>query len=611
MQSTRRDVLAGAVAFSALLAGDAYGAPIADVRLKTLLDSIADEVLRKAPEAATSLGLDVGARAPLRSRLADRSIGAISTDRSDGRARLRRIEAIPRDALNADDRVRYDTVKYAVELGRGGEAFNFGDNSYLTAMSGGATPYVVSQQNGAYGNVPEFLNSQHPINTRADVDAYLARVEAFARQLDQETARVRRDTHAGVVAPDFILDNAITQMTAARAQPAAETTLVQSLATRAQAKGIAGDFATPAKRLVEAKVQPALDRQLAALKEARARAKSDAGVWKLPDGADYYRWTLKIGTTTGMSPDEIHQMGLDQGRAIDAEMDVLLRAQGLTQGSVGERTSAMTKDPRFVFPNTDDGRAQLLSYVTGRIAALRALMPRLSRLPLKAEVQVKRVPPEIQDGASLGYMNFASLDGQRPAIYYINLKDTGLWPKWTIPSLSAHEAIPGHAWQGAYLAENHADVPLITSLMGFNAFIEGWALYAEQLADEFGLYADDTLGRLGYLQAQRFRAARLVVDTGLHHKRWTREQAIKSLVDQTGRAEAAARSEIDRYCASPGQACGYKVGHTEIVRLREKAKTALAGKFDLRDFNDAVVKTGGTPLTVLETAIDAFVAAQR
>jgi uncharacterized protein (DUF885 family) len=611
MQSTRRDVLAGAVAFSALLAGDAYGAPIADVRLKTLLDSIADEVLRKAPEAATSLGLDVGARAPLRSRLADRSIGAISTDRSDGRARLRRIEAIPRDALNADDRVRYDTVKYAVELGRGGEAFNFGDNSYLTAMSGGATPYVVSQQNGAYGNVPEFLNSQHPINTRADVDAYLARVEAFARQLDQETARVRRDTHAGVVASDFILDNAITQMTAARAQPAAETTLVQSLATRAQAKGIAGDFATPAKRLVEAKVQPALDRQLAALKEARARAKSDAGVWKLPDGADYYRWTLKIGTTTGMSPDEIHQMGLDQGRAIDAEMDALLRAQGLTQGSVGERTSAMTKDPRFVFPNTDDGRAQLLSYVTGRIAALRALMPRLSRLPLKAEVQVKRVPPEIQDGASLGYMNFASLDGQRPAIYYINLKDTGLWPKWTIPSLSAHEAIPGHAWQGAYLAENHADVPLITSLMGFNAFIEGWALYAEQLADEFGLYADDTLGRLGYLQAQRFRAARLVVDTGLHHKRWTREQAIKSLVDQTGRAEAAARSEIDRYCASPGQACGYKVGHTEIVRLREKAKTALAGKFDLRDFNDAVVKTGGTPLTVLETAIDAFVAAQR
>jgi uncharacterized protein (DUF885 family) len=312
-----------------------------------------------------------------------------------------------------------------------------------------------------------------------------------------------------------------------------------------------------------------------------------------------------------MSPDEIHQMGLDQGRAIDAEMDALLRAQGLTQGTVGERTSAMTKDPRFVFPNTDDGRAQLLSYVTGRIAALRALMPRLSRLPLKAEVQVKRVPPEIQDGASLGYMNFASLDGQRPAIYYINLKDTGLWPKWTIPSLSAHEAIPGHAWQGAYLAENHADVPLITSVMGFNAFIEGWALYAEQLADEFGLYADDTLGRLGYLQAQRFRAARLVVDTGLHHKRWTREQAIKSLVDQTGRAEAAARSEVDRYCASPGQACGYKVGHTEIVRLREKAKAALADKFDLRDFNDAVVKTGGTPLTVLETAIDAFVAAQR
>jgi uncharacterized protein (DUF885 family) len=608
MHSTRRDVLAGGAALGVLFTASAGAAPVGDAGLAAILDGIAGEVLRASPETATSLGLDTGARASLKSKLSDRSVAGVYSDRVAGRARLRRLAAVARDRLNDEDKIRYDAVRYAVELGRDGEAFSFGDNSYLAAMGGGAVPYIVSQQDGAYSNVPEFLNAQHMIADKADCDAFLARMGAYARQLDEETARIRRDAAAGVIAPDFILDNAIGQIRTARAQPAAETTLVTSLVRRAREKGVAGDFGAPATRLVETKINPALDRQLAALTALRTRATADAGVWKLPDGAAYYRWQAKIGTTTGLTPDEIHQMGLDQGRAIDAEMDALLKAQGLTQGTVGERTSALTKDPRFLFPNTDEGRAACLSYVAGRIAALRALMPRLSRMTLKAEVEARRVPAEIQDGASLGYMNFASLDGSRPAIYYINLKDTGLWPKWTIASLSAHEALPGHAWQGAYLAEHHDEIPLVFSTMGFNAFIEGWALYAEQLADEFGLYADDAFGRLGYLQAQRFRAARLVVDTGLHHKRWTREQAIRSLVEQTGRAEGAARSEIDRYCASPGQALGYKVGHTEIVRLRAKAQASLGARFDVRDFNDAVVKTGGVPLTVLETAIDAFVA---
>lgn len=608
MQTTRRHVLAGGAALSALLATGAHAAPVADAGLKTVLDGIAEEALRASPEGATSLGLDTGARAGLKSKLSDASVAHLYQDKMEGRARLRRLEAIPRARLNDEDKTRYDAALFAVQLGREGEAFTYGENTYLGAMSGGAIPYVVSQQNGAYSNIPEFLNSRHSINTKADCDAYVARMEAYARQLDQETERVRRDAGNGVIAPDFILDNAIGQITGARQQPAADQTMVKSLVTRAQAKNVTGDYGAAAKRIIETKINPALDRQLAALKAVRARANADAGVWKLPQGEAYYRWTVKIGTTTGLTPDEIHKIGLEQGAQIDAEMDAILKAQGLTQGSVGERTSALTKDPRYLFPNTDAGKAECVSYVSGQIAALRALMPKVSKMTLKAEVEAKRVPPEIQDGASLGYMNFASLDGTRPAIYYINLKDTGLWPKWTIPSLSAHEALPGHAWQGAYLAEHHDEIPLISSLMGFNAFIEGWALYAEQLADEFGLYANDKLGRLGYLQAMRFRAARLVVDTGLHAKKWTRDQAIKSLVEQTGRAEAAARSEIDRYCASPGQACGYKVGHNEIVRLREKAKVALGAKFDVRDFNDAVVKTGGVPITTLETAIDAFVA---
>ncbi len=610
MTVTRRHLLTGVAAFGALSPFMAHAAPVADRSFAALLESFAQEILRSAPEAATSLGLDTGARAGLKARLSDASLAAVDADRRAGRARLRRLQAIPRARLNDADRVRYDTLRYALDLGRAGEAFDYGNRGYAAAAGGGATPYVVSQQNGAYAGIPEFLNAQHQITTHTDCDAYLSRLDAYARVLDQETARIAHDAARGGLPPDFILDNALAQITRTLAQPAAGQTLVTSLASRAAGRGIAGDWAGRATRLVEGRIAPALARQHTVLSAWRARATPDAGVWKLPQGEAYYAWLLKIGTTTTKSADEINQMGLEQGRAIDAQMDEILRGQGLTHGSVGERTSALTKDPRYLFPNTDEGRAQALAYVNGRIAALRAIMPRISRLGLKAAVEARRVPPDIQDGAALGYMNFAALDGSRPAIYYINLKDTGLWPMWTIASLSAHEAIPGHAWQGAYLAENAADVPLISSLMGFNAFVEGWALYAEQLADEMGLYADDPMSRLGYLQAQRFRAARLVVDTGLHAKKWTRDAAIRSLVEQTGRAEAAARSEIDRYCASPGQACGYKVGHAEILRLRERAMGALGVKFDLRDFNDAIVSTCGVPLAVLETAIDIHVKAR-
>jgi uncharacterized protein (DUF885 family) len=230
---------------------------------------------------------------------------------------------------------------------------------------------------------------------------------------------------------------------------------------------------------------------------------------------------------------------------------------------------------------------------------------------MKAPLQIKRVPTDIEAGAPLGYMNFASLDGKRPAIYYVNLKSTKLWPKSELSTLTAHEGIPGHAWQGAYLAEHHADLPLISSLIGFNAFVEGWALYAEQLVDEFGLYANDPFSQIGYLQAQQFRACRLVVDTGMHAMKWTREQAIRFLVENTGRGQQAMTSEIDRYTVSPGQACGYKMGHNEIISQRDRARQALGGKFDLAGFNDALVESCGVPLTVLPTVIDRYIAKQQ
>jgi len=274
---------------------------------------------------------------------------------------------------------------------------------------------------------------------------------------------------------------------------------------------------------------------------------------------------------------------------------------------VGERLQALNKRPDQLFSDDDKGRAQLIAYCNAKIAAVRPILPKFSHLGLKADVMVKRVPEDIQDGAALGYMNFASLDGSRPAIYYINLKSTTLWPKYQIATLTAHEGVPGHTWQGAYLAERHAEIPLIASLIGFNAFIEGWALYAEQSCDEFGVYADDPFSKIGMLQALQFRACRLVVDTGLHSKNWSRQQAVDFLVTQSGRGKDAMTSETDRYCVSPGQACGYKTGHNEIIRLRTQAQAALGSKFDIAGFNDTLVKTGGVPLSLLPGAVDAWV----
>jgi uncharacterized protein (DUF885 family) len=302
-------------------------------------------------------------------------------------------------------------------------------------------------------------------------------------------------------------------------------------------------------------------------------------------------------------------MGLEQNKAIEARMDGLLKAQGLTQGSVGDRMTALGKDPKYLFANTDAGREQLIAYLNGLIAAVRPKLAKGFNLKLKAPVVVKRVPIDIQDGAGQGYMNTGSLDGSRPSTYYINLKSTENWPKFSLPSLTYHETIPGHTWQGAYLTET-GKLPLIRILLsGFNAYTEGYALYAEQLADEIGMYDDDWAGRLGYLQGQKFRAVRLVVDTGLHAKRWSREQAVQWAMDNSGRTRASMTSEIDRYTGTPGQACGYKVGHTEINKLRDRAKAGLGKKYDLRVFDDLLVKAGSVPLTVLGEVVDGYVKA--
>ncbi len=603
MSLTRRDFLITSAAAGLASAAWPAWAKI-DPKLAATFDAIANDVLDQSPETLSYLGLDSGERAASRAKLTDRSLGDRARTLHDIGKYQRMLGAVDRAALAGHDRILYDSVSYELANGATSRAFSYGTNGRF----GGGNPYIVTQQDGAYQGIPEFLDSVHRIENRADAEAYLSRLAAFATALDQETERVRHDAGLGVIPPAFLLDTTLEQMKGLRAIKPSESRMVTSIVRRTAARKIGGDWVARATRIVASAVYPALDRQIAVISQIRATATADAGAWKLPQGDAYYAWLLQYATSTDLSPDAIHQMGLEQGRELDARMDAVLRSQGMTQGTVGERLAALTKDPGQLFPNTDAGRAEAIAYVNEKIAELRKMLPRISKMPLKADLTVKRVPPDIEAGASLGYMNFASLDGSRPAIYYINLKDTGNWPRFTIPSLSAHEGLPGHTWEGAYMAEHRDEVPLISSLMGFNAYTEGWALYAEQLVDELGFYDKDPLGQLGMFQALRFRASRLVADTGLHAKRWSREQATDYMVVSTGRARAACASEIDRYCAWPGQACGYKVGHSEIVRLRDRAKAALGARYDVRDFNDAVIQAGAVPLTVLSSAVDDYIA---
>jgi uncharacterized protein (DUF885 family) len=307
-----------------------------------------------------------------------------------------------------------------------------------------------------------------------------------------------------------------------------------------------------------------------------------------------------------MTPDEVHDLGLQELRSLHAQMDPILREVGYTTGSVGARMRALADDPRYQFEDGDAGRAEILAFIDERLAWITAQMPRAFDTVVTPNMEVKRLPPEEEPGAPGAYGGAGSIDGKIPGRFWINLRTTKLHSRYSLADLTFHEAIPGHIWQGEY---THAQ-PLIRQALSFNAFSEGWGLYAEQLADELGAYEHDRVGRLGYLQSLAFRACRLVVDTGLHAKAWTRERAVQFFVEENGSNPLEVASEVDRYCSWPGQACGYKVGHTEINRLRQKAQAALGPRYDLKAFNDTVVRGGNVPLDVLGRNVNAYVRAR-
>ncbi len=603
MTTSRREFIAGTGALIAALAHlQARAASGADSAAEKQLAEIAEELLADYPENATALGIDAGARARLKSRLTDRSAAGQQAIARRVAKRLERLRAMDSKALDEATRIDLDVVSTAHETAAEGFAFPYGDVALLNQnWSWRNAPYVVAQNTGAFLEIPSLMIEQHVVQTREDAEAYLARLDAYAGQLDGETGRLESAAAQGVIAPDFLLDKTLAQIRTARGGNVADWPLVAALAKRT-AK-MPGNFGAHAEKISAGKIAPALERQTAELEAHRQRATGDAGVWKLPDGDAYYAWTLQAATTTSMRPDQIHDRGQEELAALQSEMDAILKKMGMTQGSVGERMTALGQDPRFQFPDDDTGRARIIALLQDRIADMRSRLPRAFATLVPGNFEIKRMAPEVEPGAPGAYGGPGSIDGKVPGTFWINLRTTAIWTTYNLPTLTYHESIPGHVWQGEYALK----LPLIRSLLAFNAYSEGWALYAEQLAGELGVYDDDPVGRLGYLQSIAFRACRLVVDTGLHARRWTREQAIEWFASTNGSTVEEVRGEVDRYCAWPGQACGYKMGHSEINRLRNWAKGALDAKFDFRRFNDVVVKTGGVPMVVLAREIESFI----
>jgi uncharacterized protein (DUF885 family) len=561
-------------------------------QLNTLFDRFMKENLDISPLFVTSLGLDTGERARQKSEIDDGSEAGIERQKALIGSQLARLRAFDRSSLTAADAISYDVVMYGLRTNdEANRAFHYG-------TAGAAQPYVLSQLTGSYQQLPSFLDNQHTIETKADANAYIARLAGFAKLLDQEVEVARHDLGLGVTPPDFAVAKALKQMRDLRAPAPEKSPLTTSIVRRAKEKNLSGDYTQQASRVVQDQIYPALDRQIAVVTEMQQKASHDAGVWRLPDGEAYYAASLVIWTTTGRKPDEIHRIGLEQVTDHTARIDDLMRRIGVTQGTVGERLRAMYKDPKFHYANTDAAKETLLADLNARVLRVRAKLPAYFGSLPKANVEIKRVPKEIEAGAPGGYYNNASLDGKRPGIYWINLRDTSEQPKWTLPTLTYHESIPGHHLQLSIQQE--AKLPLIRKVSFYSAYIEGWALYAEQLAGEMGEYEDDPTGHIGQLHDSLLRAVRLVVDTGLHHKRWSREQAVQYFVDTLGDPETASVTEVERYSVWPAQACTYMLGKLTFLSQRERAQQTLGTKFDIRRFHDAMLLPGAVPLELLE-----------
>jgi len=472
--------------------------------------------------------------------------------------------------------------------------------------------YRVNQISGVMVNMPQFLTDSHHIVNEASLENYISRLREFARVIGEVKMRVMDDRDHGTLPPDFIIEKALVAMRAFAAEGAEENPLVTTLPAKLEALS---DISAARKAelfqqvvtAVDERVLPQYIEMIALFEQLLPLSDATAGIWRLPRGEAIYIAALRSNTSTSLTADEVHQLGLSEVGRIEADMESILTKEGLDSGSIVSRVRHLMAMPAHNFANTAQGRLEQIAYLNEINDKLMAGVADYFITVPPQPLEIVRVPEYAQDSSAGGYYRPPALDGSVPGRFYINQKNTTDNPRWTLPSLMYHEGSPGHHFQlsAAQLIEN---VPFIRKSLPFNAFVEGWALYAERIvATDMDVYRDDALGDLGRLQAEMFRAVRLVVDTGMHAKRWTRAQAISYMLAKTGMQEAAVIREIERYVVWPGQATGYKVGQLTLLRMRAMAEQQLGDRFDIRAFHEMILLNGAMPLVILEESVKSWI----
>ena len=581
--------------------------PVEDAASPNVLFDAAVEQMTVAyfshvPESATALGISEDMVAGTAGRMMDRSVAGNAARNQAFDAALSELLSIDAASITADRQRTYAvlTILFQGALAPS-RVVDYGTTAGAWSMW--FLPYPITQNSGPTVDIPNFLSSQQPVTNAAEAEAYLVRLASVRDALDGSLESYKYGVQQGAIPPDFIVEKSLAVVAAFIEPEPDRNALYVAFTEKLGQAGIEGAqaYADRALKIIDAEVIPGYQQIADYMAEIKSSAPHDAGLWRLPNGEALYAAMIRHMTDSNLSADDIHRTGLDEVNRITSQMNKILRSEGYVEGTVGERMQQLNTEERFLYANDAEGKDELLSDVRGYVDGMYAELPNWFRRLPEHKVEVRMVPEFSQDSAPMGYYNSPAPDGSRPGYYFINLRDTALHPSWTLPTLSYHEAVPGHHLDGATAME--LEVPALVKAWGSNTSGEGWALYAEHLASEMGMYADDAYGDLGRLQAELHRAVRLVVDTGMHAKKWSREQAIEYMVETEGLDEATSTSEIERYVVWPAQALGYKLGQLKILALREEAKQALGDQFDIRDFNQQVLDVASTPLPFIEATV--------
>jgi uncharacterized protein (DUF885 family) len=571
---------------------------------RSALDGIIDKhtvaFLQQQPTLGTALGLDDTVAGNHRVSLPDYSPSGFDTMRETMRQAATELSALSREDLSVLDRLHLETNQIIDQYYAGDKQFKAG----FIDTWGGQIPYVVNQIWSPVMGVPTTMQDQQLVANAEQAEDYLTRLKALTKMVQQVEDKAKSDADSGVVLPENLFPNTLLFLTNFVTPPAEQHALVTSFADKLDALPELNEeqkngLIERAAQIVQNDIYPQYAQLHSYLTDLQTRAPQGDGIWAQPGGAEFYLHQIKYQADSDLSPQQIHQIGLDEVSRISAEMDQLLSQNGRTEGTVGARMNTLADDPQFIFADSPQGREELLAYLRTQINNVMAVAPSLFATMPSQAVVVKRVPEVSQASAPGGYYSPPSLDGSRPGEFFINLRDMQAVPHFSLKTLVFHEAVPGHHFQIA-LNMAQTDIGIMRQNAPFNAFAEGWALYAEQVAKEMGMYEGDPWGDLGRLQGELYRAVRLVVDTGLHYKKWSRHEAIDYFHQTTGNALSDVTSEIERYMAMPGQALGYKLGMLKLLQLRELALSELGDKFDIKIFHDLILLPGARPMSLVE-----------